>query len=442
MDPLSISSGIAGLVTLAQLVLTNLRQYYKSVKEAPKESKALLDEIQDLTVLIFNLRMVVEGYELQTQPSPQNSATAPKPYHLHECIQLLNRIRDGIPKMGSHSGLNKLQSCLKWPFTKGDTKEMLQAVGRHKQTISIAITAESLTKLQFCLSRQDETQKGIQEVKADIRKILDIETKISLDDKRREVLFTFTKVNPLLDFESNKELRHPMTALWLTEGLEFTDWLSTDKARIWCSGIPGAGKSVIAAAIIDECLQRHISSPRTAVCYFFCTYRNPESILPCNILSTLCSQLARQHESAYKILETYHEELHPPDQLPGQIKVARLIKILHEMCRIFDRVYLIIDGLDECGNHTKATVDNLLRVSLGAQNKNINMALLSRDELLIRERIEPEFHWIEIEAHTDDIQLFVASEMTRLINEKELRLKDLSLQDEILTKLVQGAKGM
>ncbi|KAF4332836.1 ankyrin repeat [Fusarium beomiforme] len=440
MDPLSISASIAGLVTLADLVFRAALRYSKSVKEVPKEVKALLDEIKDLSLLLHNLSMVAYGFQLQ--PDPQNPATAPKPYHLHECQQLLNRLEKGLPDFEAQSGLNKLQSRLKWPFTTSDTKEILQAIGRHKQTITIALNSDSLTKLQLCLSRQEETRKEIRELKEQVRRVLDIETKISLNEKRQEVLSTFTKTNPRLDFETNKELRHPMTALWLTEGSEFAEWVSTDKARIWCSGIPGAGKSVIAGAIIDECLQRLLSSPSTAICYFFCTYRNPETILPCHILSTLCSQLALQHESAYDILETYHEELHPPHQLPGEMKLPRLIKMLHEMCRVFSRVYLIVDGLDECGDNTRDVVDSLSKVSLGAANKNINVAILSRDELPIRERIQQDFHWIEIEAHIEDIQLYVASEMDRLINEKELRLKDLSLKDEIVTKLVKGAKGM
>ncbi|KAF5968268.1 ankyrin repeat [Fusarium coicis] len=412
MDPLSLAASIAGLVSLGDIVFKYALRYCKSVKDAPKEVNGLLNEIKDLTLLLHNLSMVAYGHGLQTQLNPQNPATTHKPHHLHECQQLLNQLENGLSKFEQKSGLDKVQSRLKWPFTTSATKEMLQVIGRRKQTINIALGADSLTKLQICLSRQDETLKEIQELKVEVRKIQDIETKIMLTQKRREVLSTFSKANPRLEFDNNKELRYPMTALWLTEGREFAEWLSTDEARIWCSGIPGAGKSVIAAAIIDVCLQLLLTSPKTA------------------------------HESAYEILEAYHEELHPPNQLPGQLKVRRLIKVLHEMCEIFDRVYLIVDGLDECGNNTREAVDSLSKVSLGAAKRNINMALLSRDELLIREKIEQHFHWIEIEAHTEDVQLYVASEVERLIHEKKLRLKDFNLKDEIITELVKGAKGM
>ncbi|KAJ4242951.1 hypothetical protein NW757_011670 [Fusarium falciforme] len=65
-----------------------------------------------------------------------------------------------------------------------------------------------------------------------VKKILDIETKISLDRKRREVLKAFNKVDARVELERNRTLRHPMTDLWLTESSDFEDWYSTPKARI------------------------------------------------------------------------------------------------------------------------------------------------------------------------------------------------------------------
>ncbi|KAJ4253821.1 hypothetical protein NW762_010216 [Fusarium torreyae] len=440
MDPLSVSASVAGLVTLADLVFRATLRYAKSVKGAPKEVQDLLNEIKDLSLLLHNLSMVALGLEIQTDP--QSGPSPPKPYHLHECRQLLRRIEEGLPKFEGKSGLEKLQSRLKWPFSTSDTKEMLQAISRHKQTINIALAADSISKLQLCLSRQEETGKEMRQLSRNVKEVLDIETRISLDKRRQDILNTFIKTNPRSEFEINKRMRHPMTALWLTESTDFEDWFSTKKARIWCSGIPGAGKSVIASALIDECLQRCQSNLATAVGYFFCTYRSPFTSVPCNILSALCYQFALQNEAAYRLLEAYYDELHSAHQLPAQAETSRLMDLLYQTCAVFDKVYIIVDGLDECGDNTDKTVDSLTSLSLAAGNTNINFALLSRDELFIRERVEPHFHWVEIEAHTEDIQLYVASELDKLIDAKKLRLRDATLKDEIMTRLVKGAKGM
>ncbi|RSL96101.1 hypothetical protein CEP52_011687 [Fusarium oligoseptatum] len=438
MDPLSVSASIAGLVTLADLVFRATSRYAKQVKGAPKEVQDLMNEVKDLSCVLHNLSLV--AFSLETDPDPQN-ANPPKPYHLHECRQLLRQLEEKLPVLETQSSRQKLQSRLKWPFSSTETKEILASVSRHKQTINIALAADSISKLNLCLSQQEATGENIKDLQHNVKKILDIETKISLDRKRRDVLNAFNKVDARLELEKNRTLRHPMTGLWLTESSNFEDWYSTPKARIWCSGIPGAGKSVIAGAVVDECLQRTQTKPGTAVGYFFCTYRDPLTFTANNILSSLCSQLALQDEAAYGILEAYHEELQS-NHIRGLPTTLGLVQTLYTMCKTFTQVYLIVDGLDECVDEVESTVDDLVSLSLADANHNIHLFLLSRDEFVIRQRTMPQFHWIEIEAHTEDVQLYVATELEKRIGKKKLRLRDMALKDEILAKLVEGAKGM
>ncbi|RSM03513.1 hypothetical protein CDV31_010444 [Fusarium ambrosium] len=438
MDPLSVSASIAGLVTLADLVFRATSRYAKQVKGAPKEVQDLMNEVKDLSCVLHNLSLV--AFSLETDPDPQNANT-PKPYHLHECRQLLRQLEEKLPVLETQSSRQKLQSRLKWPFSSSETKEILASVSRHKQTINIALAADSISKLNLCLSQQQATGENIKDIQHSVGKILDIETKISLDRKRREVLNAFNKVDARLELEKNRTLRHPMTGLWLTESSDFEDWYSTPKARIWCSGIPGAGKSVIAGAVVDECLQRTQTKSGTAVGYFFCTYRDPLTFTANNILSSLCSQLALQDETAYRILEAYHDELQS-NHIRGLPTTPGLVQTLCAMCKIFTQAYLIVNGLDECGDEVESTVDDIVSLSLADANHNIHLFLLSRDEFMIRQRTMPQFHWIEIEAHTEDVQLYVATELEQRIGKKKLRLRDMALKDEILAKLVEGAKGM
>ncbi|KAF6784773.1 ankyrin repeat protein [Colletotrichum sojae] len=80
---------------------------------------------------------------------------------------------------------------------------------------------------------------------------------------------------------------------------------------------------------------------------------------------------------------------------------------------------------------------------MGSQLKEpISLAILSRDEILIRYILESQFHNIEIAAHPEDLQQYVSSELNKRISSRELRFCDLSLKDEILTRLVKEAQGM
>ncbi|KAL6360885.1 hypothetical protein LRP88_05618 [Fusarium phalaenopsidis] len=446
MEAIGLSASIAGLVALADLVFRYSTKYVKGFKGARKEVEEISCEVKDLSLILHNLSLV--AFELEeTQPSDGTQPTSNvKPHHLRECQQLLMRLETGLvgaqSNLDSKSCIERLHGRLIWPFSSTDTKEMLGDVQRHKQTINLALAADSLSKLRLLLSRQSLMSSGVDGIKETIKKILDIETKVIVNNKRKEVLEFFTNSNPSSEFDTNRKLRHDLTGLWLTEGPEFDEWYATPGSRIWCSGIPGAGKSVLAAAIIDECLQRTTVNPHSALAYFFCIYRDEKSQDPRSILSSLCSQLARQDEKAFLILEEYYHELTSERQLQSGPSTKKLIKVLRMMCSSIDRVYIIVDGLDECGKQVEECVESLAALLPSPDDEALNLALLSRDEMPIRDIVGGQFQNIEIEAHTADIQRYVASELEQRIASRKLRLRNLSFKDVIMTRLVDGSKGM
>ncbi|KAJ3465016.1 hypothetical protein MRS44_005674 [Fusarium solani] len=440
------AASIAGLVSLADLVFRYSLKYVKSSKGARKEVEDVSREIGDLSLVLHRLSFV--AFRLaEAQSSDATEAPSNVTLHLlYKCEELLTRLRgrldDAKSDIGSDSRFESLRGSLKWPFSSTETKEILQGLERQKQTMSHAMAADSWIRLTSLLSQQSNMISEINEVQATAKKILDIETKIVLDRKRKGVLKFFTKTNPYSEFNTNRELRQGLTGLWLTRGPEFEEWYTTRGSKIWCSGIPGAGKSVLAAAMVDECLQRNAPNPGTALAYFFCTYRDEITQEPISILSSLCSQLARQDENAFEILREYHDELTSERQLQAGPSTKKLIKILRRMCSSFDRVYLIVDGLDECAEQVEECVGSLAALLPSPEDETLNLALLSRDEFPIQEILKDQFQNVKIEAHTEDIDRYVTRELDQRIALRKLRLKDLALKDKIRARLVNGASGM
>ncbi|KAH7487177.1 hypothetical protein FOMA001_g4902 [Fusarium oxysporum f. sp. matthiolae] len=319
---------------------------------------------------------------------------------------------------------------------------MIQDVQRYNQIIHTALAADSLAMLKHCLSRQDEIKNGLDKISLTAEMILEIQVKISHDAKRNQVLRDFGRVNPRGEYETNRKLRQGRTGLWLTQGPDFDFWYSTPGSRLWCSGIPGAGKSVLAVAMTEECLQRNAQDTRKAVAYFFCTYKNESSQHSTTILSSLCMQLEMQSESAFQILQEYHDQLFSGRDLSARPTAETLAQKLHLICACFTRTYIIVDGLDECDHRVAANVECLAKLSLLQGYDVINMALSSRDEIIIRQRLKNDFPHVEIKAHTEDLQLYVASELSERIASKQLRLRDQSLKDRIMTRLVGEVKGI
>ncbi|KAI0438504.1 ankyrin repeat-containing domain protein [Xylaria telfairii] len=451
MDPLSISASIAGLVSLADIVFRTTTRYVKQVKESSREVQILLSELKDFSVLLHSLSLV--AYDLETSASTQNTQSHNpnlKVKLIFNCQKVLNRIQASLEiaerDFNSPVGIKRIQARLRWPFSASETKELVQIIQHHKLTINLAINADTLEKLKVCMSTQERIGKQLDDIEAIVREISDIETKVALDHTTQQVLDFFArKIDNRSVFEMQKSRRHPLTCVWFTESQIFQEWQNTPGSQLWVSGIPGAGKSVIASVIIAECLQltafNHGAASRPiAIAYFFCSYRDAKTHSIINILSSLASHVARQDERAFQVLQGYYEDLRSHSHIPGSPSTKRLAEILVHMSSLFDQLYIIVDGLDECGDEADIVIQTLSRLS--QDNDHITMALLSRDELYIREHLERKFVHMEVEAHTKDVELYVAAELEQRITSKKLRLRDVSLRDEIVLQLVKGARGM
>jgi hypothetical protein len=178
----------------------------------------------------------------------------------------------------------------------------------------------------------------------------------------------------------------------------------------------------------------------TAVCYAFCDYKSPNSCLPENIIGALAVQLGLQGEEAFDALEEYYDILHPEDKLPMQPKLDDLIELVECMAEVYDKVFVIVDGLDECGTHVSRMTQALK--SVVNRSKTVSAAFFSRKEEEIREEFEGQFEHIEVSAHTKDLEDYTLAEVSKRKVLKRLEETNPLLYKDILHTLVQGAQGM
>lgn len=198
----------------------------------------------------------------------------------------------------------------------------------------------------------------------------------------------------------------------------------------------GAGKTILCGTIVDEVLQEQ--DPSTAVAFFFCDYKSAESQDPLNILASLAVQLARQSDAAFEILESYHEELHPHNRIGKLPETKRMIEIVQAMISHYDLVYLVVDGLDECGSNVVEALQSIKQLTRGDR---VNLALFSRNEPDIIEELS-DCPRIEIAAHTEDLELYVLAQMESRRRLGALAVRNPELHKHIIRTLIEGANGM
>ena len=139
-------------------------------------------------------------------------------------------------------------------------------------------------------------------------------------------------------------------------------------------------------------------------------------------------------------LQEYYAELHPIRALNKLADVEELRAMVGNMSEFFQQVVIVVDGLDECGDHTHNVVESLSELATATDKTTI--ALFSRDEVDIRVLLEDDFKEIHIEAHTEDIEQYVRAEMESRIQSGRLQLHNTVIKDEIQDELVNRANGM
>lgn len=438
-DPLSIAASIAGLVSLTGSVFGLLCKLSLHQKDFHREITELQTVTRELSVLLHDLSLLATA--LQTEPTFDGSFRLE---HVDSCERIVHGVKTKLEKICSANPprnrpakfVKSTINRLKRPYSSKEFEKLLADLARHKETISLALSVDSMKALLETLSKQRYLSKGVSDIRDTVN---EIKTRIFVDEHREKILDFFLPVNPQINFETSIRLRHPMTGLWLLEEQVFKNWIYNPNAKLWMSGIPGAGKTVIAGSIIEEVLTVASRGTATGACFFYCDYKDAKSLDLVNIFSSFASQLARQSDRAYVMLEQYYAELHPGKNLPKFIEFVQIRDLVVRMSELFDRVLVVVDGLDECGSDSPV-VDELAYMSRKSQV--MSMALLSRDEIHIREALLGGFDHIDIAAQGSDVRRYVREELEDRINRRQLRLRSQGLKEDMINTLIDKAGGM
>ena len=434
-DPLSISASIAGLVTFTDAVFRRTFNYVKAVKGAPNELSALITAIGALSGILHNLSLIA----CQLEGEPFDSTIQAN--HIHSCLQTVDKIRSILDKFDSSTEGHSMKTMkrLKWPFSGTEIKDLCTEIEGHKTTLSLALTTDGLSVLLQTLSRQKDLQSGINGIESELKRKHVVETRIAITKERRKVLNWIQPYDPHQNHGRNLKLRHPGTGLWFVESEKIKSWLTCPGAKLWCYGIPGAGKTVLASSIIQEAIEQ--SCPNVAVAFFYCDYKNAATQEPRNILGSLACQFALQDEVGFEKLHAFYEKHNLADRPSTEISLDDLRDLVVETASSFNNAMIVVDALDECETQSKFVTRLLCDLHSRGEAGSIKTLFLSRDEEEIREVLDG-YEQVSLGAKSSDLRLFVGAQIELRIRNRDLRIKDESLKQDIMERLVEGADGM
>lgn len=434
---ISAVSAIAGLVEISGRILNIGYGYLNKVAKAPTEMRALLSDVAYINVLLDRLQILAD----QDSGSPVGVTTLETFAHLgvfESCKSLLKTVENSVRTCEQQQGhdIKNLGRKLLWPFKESETRSTMEQLGRLKDTLSAALTVDSAAALK----RVEETAREIRSSVAGLKTAS--ETYIAEETSQRLIEWLCPESSNIEEnLEAALHLRQRDTGKWFLESKILKEWIESKNGFFWVHGIPGCGKTILSATLI-EYMQQKCSDSEAAFAYFYCDHRNPKAQKLWNLLMTLAVQLARQNSDCLEDVNALFNAKSP--DFHRKITVAEYVSLLRIMSLRFTQTFVVVDALDECLEEDVFVEGLRALISDGTDGTNVQIVVTSRNDLNIERLLLPltTFNLPLRGSVEEDVRAFVCGEMQRRIHSRKLKLRDPGLANVILNTLVDRAEGL
>ena len=344
---------------------------------------------------------------------------------IDQCKESLEKLRSKTHN-DKASGIEKIGRNFTWHFGKDEINEALTNVERLKSSLDLALTNDVGILMQKMKVNSNVLTRDLSELKDDVRAQ-------KIDQERQEVgnwlsPFDFSAVQQEIFHRS-----HAGTGKWLLESEEFQRWSSSHNDILWCPGIPGAGKTYLAAIIIDYLRRETSVEGRDAVLCLFCNFNEQANQTAYNFMGALLRQMVQASLTLSSGIKSIYDT-RAKGRGPDFKTLADIFRM--ELAR-FSKTFIIIDALDEVSE--SADIRTVLLKELRACP--VNLLVTSRHNLTIKKQFS-EAQRCDIIAADEDIRSYVSER----IGQEDLLIRHNhsfpSFKDKIPTRIVGSAKGM
>lgn len=230
--------------------------------------------------------------------------------------------------------------------------------------------------------------------------------------------------------------RQEGTGQWFLNAPEVAQWLSQQKGTLFCPGIPGAGKTMIAAIAIDHLLKTvQSSSVGIGVAYTYCNYKAQEEQDTTNLIAAILKQLVQVRPSAIGPVEQLHKQHANRGTRPSTDEVFGALK---SVLAGFSIVNIVVDALDECRDSDGTRRMFLTKLQDLQAKADVRIMVTSRFIPDIVNDFQDALR-LEVRANDEDVKRYVAGQVYRL--PKCIR-RDSTLKDIVQNKIVGAVDGM
>ena len=472
MDPLSLSASVVGLLGFSAKVYEVVSSYVKKAKNAPQEAQRLEQELAALNTVLDQMSSFLSS---ECRSSAAFDRTCVLISLVAECHTQIKNLWMKCDGLREGSRLSRTVAKLRWPLRQDECQDVLDMLGRCKQTFAFSLTVRNTELLSQSSSQVlealDDQRSQLQNIaamfpeKADemLRQLQDVKTAVEISARtsaqidsiamgvdqmrlrqtRQEIVKFLEWLSPLEPLKRHQDVRATRlenTGTWLLQSKEFESWISANdlaSQSLWCPGDPGAGKTVITSLTIDHLVGLRLQEERRfGVACFYYDYRDRAVRSPINVVGAILKQflLSFDMDKLAQDCSLYHdlEKLRKEGQKPELHTLALALK---HASGLWEHSFICIDAIDEVESNAsgQAVLEALLQC--GAQ---LFMTGRPHAATLVRRCIKSLLS-VQIRADPLDIQKFVSF---KIETDDSPELMDQKLRAEIENAIGSSRDGM
>jgi hypothetical protein len=277
-------------------------------------------------------------------------------------------------------------------------------------------------------------QKDTAEVRSHVLAIRDSNQQDQDQTKQRQFLDWISATDYPSQHSDILKRKQVGTGQWFIDATEFADWLSKVKGTLFCPGIPGAGKTMIATIAIEHLLQS-AQNNLCGVAYIYCNYKSREQQDTSSMLAALLKQLVQGRPPVMDLIENLQQKHGNNGTNPSLDEVCTA---LGDIIAHYRTTYIVIDALDECRTDDGTQRQLLSTLRNLQRGGDVRIMATSRPLPEIVDQFEGATT-LEVRASPQDVKRFVAGQMDRL---PRFVQRNSALQELIQDKIVEAADGM
>jgi len=228
--------------------------------------------------------------------------------------------------------------------------------------------------------------------------------------------------------------RQSDTGEWFLQDPKFQEWMQSEHSTLFCPGMPGAGKTIMAALVIDHLLRSKHEAERPVV-FIYCSYtrRSEQSIE--HMLLSLLRQLVDIQEEIHPTLKDFYTAHVRKRTTPSTQEIKELLR---DVTKGLLGLTIVVDALDEC--RAQSSRDFLSAVE--ALRKQCKVRLLATSRFLPDIQSHAAFLGqpnLEVRTSDQDLEKYVKSRISEFC--RKVASKP-DLLENLVSSVVNATGGM